>query len=117
MQASPSLFQLAASLPPTPESSRFTKRPRLESIVMLLQSHGAPPDGEIQSWRGLQLPQSGVGVLAAISEGRAAAAAPGPGPCPVPASQAPLICKRILASNRSAGVHAAMPDGTTEEWA
>src|SRR5690625_5813651 len=72
MQASPSLFQLAASLPPTPESSRFTKRPRLESIVMLLQSHGAPPDGEIQSWRGLQLPQSGVGVLAAISEGRAA---------------------------------------------
>src|SRR5690625_4140568 len=116
MQASPSPFQLAASLPPTPESSRFTKRPRLESIVMLLQSHGAPPDGEIQSWRGLQLPQSGVGVLAAISEGRAAAAAPGPGPCPVPASQAPLICKRILANNWSAGLHAVILNSATLEW-
>src|SRR5690625_4435916 len=116
MQVIRSLVQLAASLSPTPESSRFTKRPRLESIVMLLQSHGAPPDGKIQSWRGLQLPQSGVGVLAAISEGRAAAAAPGPGPCPVPVSQAPLICKRILANNRSAGLHAAMLNGATLDW-
>src|SRR5690625_2149337 len=116
MQASPSLFQLAASLPPTPESSRFSKRPRLESIVMLLQSHGAPPDGEIQSWRGLQLPQSGVGVRAAISEGRAAAAAPGPGPCPVPVREAPMICKRIVANNRCAGLHAAMLNGATLDW-